>query len=35
MRLFDMVVEARSFVLIVAMSELNTDLLELSASAFQ
>lgn len=30
-----MVVEAGNFVLIVAMSELNTDLLELSASVFQ
>lgn len=35
MRLFDMAVQARSFLLILAMSELNTHLLELSASAFQ
>ena len=35
MRGFDMAVQAESFVLILAMSELNTHLHELSASAFQ
>lgn len=35
MRFFDMAVQAGSFVLILPMSELNTYLVELSASAFQ